>query len=219
MKKIPKGQSLELVGKLEAAGLDRELAQLVISAPDNKLSKAIMKTIFDYQAEKKNSKTSPALDLSANFEKIAEFKIIVPEYSLADYINVFRKKFETMSVDVLSIEDKNFRPSIPLISEEIKMTEVYRLTKATKFADCLSFASSKGQLPNAQGIATIWHNNSEAFHNNLYLLGLDNLENLHKDSTGKRQVAIIGKNSSKVIFDTLPVSDVMSPGFCVAVFN
>ena len=77
MKKIPKGQSLELVGKLEAAGLDRELAHLIISAQNNELSKAIMKVVLDYQAGNKNGKTVAVPDLSANFEKINEFKSII----------------------------------------------------------------------------------------------------------------------------------------------
>lgn len=219
MKKIPKGQSLELVGKLEAAGLVRELAQLIIGAPNNELSKAIMKTVLDYQAGNKNSKATSDLDLSANFEKIAEFKIIVPEYSLKDYVKIFGNKYEFLALDEFGLDDKNFRPSLPLIPTETKITEVYRLRKTTNFADCLAFASKKGQLPNAQGIAAIWHNNSEAFSNNLYLLGLDQPDNLYQDVTKKRQMAMIGKNSSKLLFDTIPVGGMLSPGFCVAVFN
>ncbi len=219
MKKIPKGQALELVDKLEAAGLNRELAQMIIGAPNNELSKAIMKTIFDYQAGNKNGKAAPSPDLSSNFQKISEFKVIVPEYSLKDYVKLFGDKYEFLALDEFGLDDKNFRPSLPLIPQETKIAEVYRLTKTTKFVDCLAFATKKGQLPNAQGIATIWHNNPEAIPNDYYLLGLDNPENLYKDVTEKRQMAIIGKNSSKLIFDTIPVSAMLPLGFCVAVFN
>ena len=213
MENLPDIQTKKLIAKLNAAGLTRKLLKSINADP------ALVKAMID-AAQALVEKSVAPIDLSENFEKIAEFKIIVPDYSLDDYIKIFRDKFTEFTCDgLLDLDNKNFCPSDPLKPGETKVVTLYRLTKTTKWEYCLSFASEHGQLPNAHGIATIWHNNSEALHPNLYLIGLDKKENLQKDWRNSHQVSIIGKTSSRHIFDTVPVDTTFSSGFCVAVFN
>ena len=53
MKNIPKGQALELKSKLEAAGLNREIAQSIITEPNNELAKVMVNAALVYLSGKK----------------------------------------------------------------------------------------------------------------------------------------------------------------------
>jgi len=215
MKKLPKGQSLELIVKLEAAGLDRALAQSIITATDNSLAKKMINAIQSkpsVSTEKINR-----VDLTSRFDKISQFKFIIPK----DYsIKLFREKYENVfQVFDSNLTDENFQLSQPLIAGQTKIVTMYRLTQKTTGRDCLTFAKQRGkQLPNV-ALAAIWEQNPEAFSRKLWFVGLDEEKALYKNETGV-MMPILGYNmSGEPCFDLMPVAEVLEPGFCIIVMN
>jgi len=213
MKKISKGQGLELIVKLEAAGLNRDLAHLIITAPNNEVSKMIIATVGAYL-----EKQPPVeVDWSNHFEKINEFKILIPnDPSLANFRDQYEDKFVKIDED---LTDENFLPSNYFIPGITKMASIYRITKKIKGLACVDFASKKGELPNAQGLSALWMQNEEVFSERLWYLGLDHSNSLFKKSANETLVSVIGHSVSGRVFDTVKLEEELSPGFCVVVFN
>ena len=219
MKKISKGQGLELIVKLEAAGLNRDIAHEVITAPNNELSKKIIEVLLAHLNEKKGEKMpwGGSHDLISSFQKIAEFKVVVPEDSSIDS---FRKDYaDKFKLFDHEINDENFIPSQPLKAGEVKVAIIYRLAKKLSLRGCLYFAAEHGKLPNAQGVAMVYTQNRDAFGSNFWLLGLDLEKNL-LPLNGKMMVPVIGRepvNGER--FELISLDEELSPGFCVVVFK
>ncbi|MFZ4632531.1 MAG: hypothetical protein ACOYL8_05055 [Patescibacteria group bacterium] len=219
MKKISKGQGLELIVKLEAAGLNRDIAHEVITAPNNELSKKIIEVLLANLNEKKGEKMpwGGSHDLISSFQKIAEFKIVVPkDSSIASFRKDSGEKFKVFEPE---INDENFIPSQPLEAGEVKVVVIYRLAKKLSMRGCLHFAAEHGKLPNAQGVAIVYSQNNEAFGQNLWFLGLDLEKNL-LPLNGKTMVPVVGRepvNGER--FELISLDEELSPGFCVVVFK
>lgn len=217
MKNIPKGQALETIAKLEAAGLNRDLAHLIITVPNNELAKAMVKVALDYQAAKNEKKVPAEVDWSDHFEKIDSFKIVIPKNCS---LSAFRDEYEDTFVKIdEDLTDENFMPSIDLVPGETKMVTIYRSIKKIKGIACLAFAASKGELPNAQGLSAMWMQNEDGLGRNLWYLGLDQPENLFEESSNQIMIPTIGHTVSGCVFDTVKLEEELSPGFCVVVFN
>lgn len=214
MKKVPKGQCLEVMAKLEAAGLDRELAQLIITATDNLLAKKMVGATRLEPLEP--AKEINRVDLTARFDKISQFKFIIPkDYSLSSFREKYKNVFQTFDSN---LTDANFRLSQPLQYGQTKMVTIYRLNQKTSGRDCLAFAKQRGkQLPNV-ALAAIWEQNPEAFNRKLWFVGLDEEKFLYQQNS-TAMMPILGHISGEPCFDLLPVTDVLDPGFCIVVMN
>lgn len=214
-KTIPKGQALELVEKLESAGLDRELAQLIITATDNSVAKKMITAI--HQKLSAPIQRINRIDLTARFEKITQFKFIIPEdYSLSS----FRKKYQNaFQIFDNNLTDENFKLSQPLTAGQTKIVTMYRLVQKTTGRDSLTFAKQRGkQLPNVV-ISAIWEQNPEAFSRKLWFVGLDEEESLYQNESGA-MMPVLGHNlSGEPCFDLIPITEMLEPGFCILVMN
>jgi hypothetical protein len=215
MKKLPKGQCLEVMAKLEAAGLNRSLAQKIVTAVDNSLAKKMVGAI---QTESSGpTKEINSIDLTSRFEKIAQFKFIIPnDYSLRSFREKYKNVFQKFDSN---LTDANFRLSQPLQYGQTKMVTIYRIIQKTTGRDSLTFAKQRGkQLPNV-ALAAIWEQNPEAFGRRLWFVGLDEEKFLYQQNS-TAMMPILGHDiNGKPCFDLLPVTEMLEPGFCIVVMN
>lgn len=205
-----RGQSHELCLKLEQAGLTSGLAQEVINAKNNELAKKMIAAILPVPT---------AIEVGPTFEKLAEFKVVVPEKFL---IKTFRKKHKKeFSYFNSDITDKNFNPSQPLLPGATKTALIYRLKKRLTSEEILTFISSQnGQLPNAQGLTITWEQGKANFPKGLWVIGFDQKENLWKDSDGSHGVPRLHQLSDGYAkFYLGYFEDDWSEGYCILFFR
>jgi hypothetical protein len=121
---------------------------------------------------------------NADFEKLMEFEITIPENFDFDAFRFENKKGFWYSEPALI--GKNFKSNISSEVGKKKIVEIYQPKRKKTSEDCLNFiAGQNGQLPNVQGLAMVWQQAKEKLPQEIWIIGFDQKENLFRDSGGR----------------------------------